>query len=100
LFCMKLVEAQEARKKWEWHKAKQWRWKINPASKGVVVNGSGNGISWITRTQGKKGAWSISKKDQSERRRRPPRPIGLGRSAWHPLMAPDVLRLVSNLCIC
>jgi hypothetical protein len=43
---------------------KQWRRKINHTSKGVVVNGSGNGISWITWTQGKKGARSISEKDQ------------------------------------
>jgi hypothetical protein len=57
---------------------KQWRWKINHASKGVVVNGSGNGISWITWTQGKKGARSISEKDQA-----PGAP----------------LRQVSNLCI-
>jgi hypothetical protein len=44
---------------------KQWRWKINHASKGVVVNGSGNGISWIMWTQGKKGEISISEKDQA-----------------------------------
>jgi hypothetical protein len=47
------------------HKAKQWRWKINHTSKGVVVNGSGNGISRITWTQGKKGARSISEIDQA-----------------------------------
>jgi hypothetical protein len=59
--------------------SKTIEWKINHASKGVVVNGSGNGISWITWTQGKKGAISISEIDQS-----PGAP----------------LRLVSNLCIC
>jgi hypothetical protein len=30
------------KKKRELHKAKQWRWNINHASKGVVVNDSGN----------------------------------------------------------
>jgi hypothetical protein len=65
LFCRNLVEAQEAKK--EWHKAKQWRWKINHGSKGVVVNGSGNGISCITWTQGKKGARSILEKRSSPR---------------------------------
>jgi hypothetical protein len=60
------------------------------------VNDSGNGISWITRTQGKKGARSILEKDQSEGSNRSPRPIGLGRPAWHPLMAPGApLHLVS-----
>jgi hypothetical protein len=54
------------KKKGERDKAKQWRWKINLASKGVVVNCSGNGISWIMRTQDKKGARSISEKDQME----------------------------------
>jgi hypothetical protein len=74
---------------------------INRTSKGVVVNGSGNRILWITWTQGNKGARSIAEKDQSERSRRPPRPIGLGRPAWHPLMAPGApLRLVNNFCIC
>jgi hypothetical protein len=47
------------------HEVKQWRWKINHASEGVVVNGSGNGISWITWTQGKKGARSILEIDQA-----------------------------------
>jgi hypothetical protein len=65
LFCRKLVGAQEAREKGERHKSKQWRWKINHASKGVVVNGSGNGISRILWTQGKKGARSISEIDQA-----------------------------------
>jgi hypothetical protein len=74
LFCRKLVEAREEREQ----DVKQWRWKINHASKGVVVNGSGNGISRITWTQGKKGARSTSKIDQA-------------------LSAP--LRQVSNLCI-
>jgi hypothetical protein len=104
LFCRKLVEAQEARKKRGVTQSTTMVWKINPASKGVVVNGSGNGISWITRTQGKKGARSISEKDQNERSRRPPRSISLDRPAWHPLTAPGApLRLVSiyafvNLC--
>jgi hypothetical protein len=44
---------------------KQWMWKINHASKGEVVNGSCNGISWITWTQGKKVARSISEIDQA-----------------------------------
>jgi hypothetical protein len=74
-FCRKLVEAQEAREQ----DVKQWRWKINHASKGVVVNGSVNKILRITWTQGKKGARSISEIDQA-----PGAP----------------LRLVSNLCIC
>jgi hypothetical protein len=74
LFCRKVVEAQEEREQ----DVKQWRWKINHASKGVVVNGSGNGISRITWTQGKKGARSISEIDQA-----PGAP----------------LRQVSNLCI-
>jgi hypothetical protein len=69
-FCRKLVEAQEEREQ----DVKQWRWKINHASRGVVVNGLGNEISW---TRGKKGARSIS--DQA-----PGAP----------------LRQVSNLCIC
>jgi hypothetical protein len=38
---------------------------LNYASKGVVVNGAGNGISRIMWTQGKKGARSISEKDQA-----------------------------------
>jgi hypothetical protein len=45
LFCRKFVEAQKAR---DQDTEKQWRWKINHISKGVVVNGSGNGISRIT----------------------------------------------------
>jgi hypothetical protein len=53
---------------------KQWRWKINHTRKGVVVNGSDNGISWITRTQGKNGERSNLEKDQSKWSRRPPRP--------------------------
>jgi hypothetical protein len=61
------------------HEVKQWSWKINHASEGVVVNGSGTGISWVMWTQGKKGARSISEKDQA-----PGAP----------------LRLVCNLCIC
>jgi hypothetical protein len=36
------------------HKAKQWRWKINHSIKGVMVNGSGNGISRDTRKAGSK----------------------------------------------
>jgi hypothetical protein len=62
------------------------------------VNGSCNGISWITWIQGKKGVRSISEKDQSKRSKRPRRPIGLGRPAWHPLMAPGVTSL--NLRVC
>jgi hypothetical protein len=58
---------------------KQRRWNINHASKGVVVNGSGNRISWTAWAQEKKGARSISEKDQAP-------------------SAP--LRQVSNLCIC
>jgi hypothetical protein len=65
LFCRKLVEAQEARDQKMEHEVKQWRMKMNHASEGVVVNGSGNGISWITWTQGEKGARSISEKDQA-----------------------------------
>jgi hypothetical protein len=52
---------------------------MNHASEGLVVNGLGNGISWIAWTHGKKGAKSISEKDQA-----PGAP----------------LCLISNLCIC
>jgi hypothetical protein len=77
LFCRNWWKPKRKGNKME-QEVKKWRWKINHASKGVVVNGLGNGISRIMWTQGKKGARSISEKDQA-----PGAP----------------LRLVSNLCI-
>jgi hypothetical protein len=62
LFCRKLVEAQEARDQQD---VKQNNGGGRLISKAVVVNGSGNRMSWITWTQGKKGARRILEKDQA-----------------------------------